>query len=121
VVWLGPAARVLIDALPRTDGRWVFPDKAGGPRRSIGHYWRVVREQAGFPDVRLHDLRHTFASHAVSRECPPPVVARLLGHKTLAMTMRYVHADDKEAEAAAAKMGDILDQLLAKNKNYRKK
>ena len=48
---------------------------------------------------------------------PPPVVARLLGHKTLAMTMRYVHADDKEAEAAAAKMGDILDQRLAKNKN----
>ena len=66
-VWLGPAARALIDALPRTDGRWVFPDKAGGPRRSIGHYWRVVRERAGFPDVRLHDLRHTFASHAVSR------------------------------------------------------
>lgn len=65
-VWLGDDARALIDALPRyRNTPWLFWNvKLGRPIATINHIWRDVRENAGLPNVRLHDLRHTFASHA---------------------------------------------------------
>ena len=72
-----------------------------------------MRRQAGIEDVRLHDLRHTFASHAVMRSVPLPVVARLLGHAGTPMTLRYAHVSDRETEAAAERVGDALAFILA--------
>lgn len=63
-------------------------------------------------DVRLHDLRHSFASHAVVNGVPLPVVARLLRHARIAMTMRYAHIGDDAAEAAAERVGARLAELL---------
>ena len=54
--------------------------------------------------MRLHDLRHTFASHAVLQGVPLPVVSRLLGHKQPSMTLRYAHVGDRETEAAAERI-----------------
>ena len=89
---------------------WVFPDQDGtGPRRSCLATWRVVRIRAGVPDVRVHDLRHTFASHAVMRGVPLPIVSRLLGHASLQMTMRYAHVGDQETAAAAALVSNRID------------
>ena len=50
-----------------------------GARTDLG-LWKKVRKLAGIEDVRLHDLRHTFASQAAMQGIPLPVVARLLGH-----------------------------------------
>ncbi len=71
-----------------------------------------MRRQAGIEDVRLHDLRHTFASHAVLRGIPLPVVSRMLGHKRPTMTLRYAHVGDREIEAAAERIGAAIARAL---------
>ena len=60
----------------------------------------------------MHDLRHTYASHAVMQGVPLPIVSRLLGHATLAITMRYAHVGDRETAAAAERVGRRIEQLL---------
>ena len=85
------------------------------PRRQLSHHlalWRLVREDAGIEDVRLHDLRHSFASHAVLRGIPLPVVSRLPGHKRPSMTLRYAHVGDRETEAAAERIGAAIARAL---------
>ena len=74
--------------------------------------WYAIRKEAGIEDVRIHDLRHTFASHAVMQGTPLPVVARLLGHSRTTMTMRYAHTGDRETEAAAERIGGVISWML---------
>ena len=62
--------------------------------------------------MRIHDLRHTYASHAVLQGVPLPVVSRLLGHKHPSMTLRYAHVGDREVEAAAERIGAAIAREL---------
>lgn len=66
----------------------------------------------GAEDVRLHSLRHTFASHAVLQAIPLPVVSRLLGHKRPSMTLCYAHVGDRESGAAAVRIGVAIARAL---------
>lgn len=106
-VFLSCAAQALIGGQPRTGSPYVFPSLKDGsrPRSRELSLWRKVRREVGIEDVRLHDLRHTFASHAVMGHVSLPVVARLLGHSRDRMTLRYAHVGDSEAEAAAERIG----------------
>lgn len=73
----------------------------GGGRISIGRTWRDLRERAELDDVRLHDLRHAFASDAIMAGIPLAHVGKLLGHQQMSTTQRYAHiADDALREAA---------------------
>jgi integrase len=63
----------------------------GKPVLSNDHWFKPVLKAAGIVDFRWHDLRHTFASWLVQDGVPLDRVSRLLGHKSLAMTMRYAH------------------------------
>ena len=113
-VWLSSAARAVMDRLPQT-ARWMFPSRrTNGPlsHGALDETWRQVREEADLRDVRLHDLRHTFASHAVLQGIPLPVVSRLLGHKRPSMTLRYAHVGDRETEAAAERIGAAIARAL---------
>jgi site-specific recombinase XerD len=58
---------------------------------NIQKSWRRVRAMAGLEDVRLHDLRHTFASVAVSNGMSLPLIGALLGHSQPSTTARYAH------------------------------
>ena len=114
-VFLNVQARSILARQPRTGGAYVFPSSTDGaaarsPELSL---WRKVRRQAGIEDVRLHDLRHTFASYAVMQSVPLPVVSRLLGHAGTRMTLRYAHVGDRETEAAAERVGVALASVLA--------
>ena len=71
-----------------------------------------MHKKARFADIRPHDLRHSFASHAVLQGVPLPVVSRLLGHKCPSMTLRYAHVGDRETEAAAERIGFAIAQAL---------
>jgi site-specific recombinase XerD len=62
----------------------------------------------GLADVRLHDTRHTVATHTVMQGVPLPIVARLLGHRHPSMTLRYTHVGDREIEAAAERVGRTI-------------
>ena len=114
-VFLNAQARAVLARQPRTaDACYVFPAADGGSARSPDlSLWRKARRRAGLDDVRLHDLRHTFASHAVMRGAPLPVVSRLLGHRSPRMTLRYAHAGDRETAAAAERIGAGLAAALA--------
>ena len=113
-VILSAEAQDILDRQLRTESPYVFPRPGDGsrPRSSELSLWRKVRRDADIDDARLHDLRHTFASHAVMARVPLPVVAHLLGHANFGMTLRYAHAGDREAEEAAERIGTAVADLL---------
>ena len=113
-VFLSNEAQAIV-ARQRRTGAFVFP-AADDPARHRSlelSLWRKVRRTAGLEGVRLHDLRHTFASHAVMAGVPLPVVSQLLGHAQLRMTLRYAHVSDRETEAAAERIGTAISAVLA--------
>ena len=113
-VLLSAPARAILERQPRSAGAYVFPSPLdpGRPMSSGLPLWYRVRKEARIEDVRLHDLRHTFASHAVLQGIPLPVVSRLLGHKRPSMTLRYAHVGDREVEAAAERIGVAIARVL---------
>ncbi len=111
--FLNSAAEAVLARRPRTGGPWVFPSPRD-PSRPLSRtlaLWPLLRRRAGIEDARLHDLRHTVASHAVLRGVPLPVVARLLGHSRVSMTLRYAHVRDREVEEAAERIGKAITAL----------
>ena len=82
---------------------YVFPGKfPGRPLEDIKNFWQEVTALADLESIRIHDLRHTFASHLVSSGVSLPIVGKLLGHTQAETTLRYAHlADDPLREAAS--------------------
>lgn len=108
-VWLGAEVRALLDALPRHRSRpEVFWDDARDRPLSLTHHWQRWRFEAGLPGVRIHDLRHSFASHAAGMSETLPMIGKLLGHAKIASTARYAHLDDKDIFLAAGRIGDLI-------------
>lgn len=124
---LPQAARAILSTLPRfPDNPYVVAGKVAGRHLSdLQHPWRRIRALAELDDVRIHDLRHTYASNAVSSGMPIQMVGRLLGHTQLQTTMRYAHlADDPvrraaEENAAALSAGLGLGAAPARRPNLR--
>ena len=112
-VLLSLEARAIIERQPRSGSSWVFPSPSDPTRaRTDLGLWKTVRKLAGIEDVRLHDLRHTFASQAAMQGIPLPVVARLLGHAQVQMTLRYAHVSDRDVEAAAERIGGVMAGIM---------
>ena len=115
---LSGQARAILGRQPRGESPFVFPSPLdpARPRGLDFRFWHRVRQEAGIEDVRLHDLRHTMASHAVMNGVPVPVVSRVLGHANVQMTLRYAHLADRDIEAAAERVGDAMGALMAGRK-----
>ena len=93
----------------RIDIQYVFYDPVTGkPYKDVKHSFHSACKRTGIRDFHFHDLRHTFASHLVMAGVDITTVKELLGHKTLAMTLRYSHL----APAHKVKAMDILDNTL---------
>ncbi len=111
-IWLSSPARQVLDRLPR-GSRWVFPaSKRSGPMSSeaLYRYWRALRDAAGLPDVRLHDLRHSYASFALRQGETVPTIGRLLGHRDPSTTLKYTHFADAMVRRAVEAVGTALDR-----------
>ena len=102
-IWLSDRAKGYIDAIPHKRGNpYVFPGQRTGSRLvNLQKPWRKLRAIAGLDDVRIHDLRHTYASLAVSQNLSLPIVGKLLGHKSTKSTERYAHLYDEVMKDAA--------------------
>ena len=99
-VWLGPEAAKVVAALPRSeDSDQLFPDDLTSSR--LGYFWRIVREEAGLAGLRIHDLRHAWASQGVMNGVGLTTVGRLLGHRRRETTAIYAHLDDHALRGAA--------------------
>lgn len=112
VVQLPPPARAVLNALPRK-GPFVFPNRRGNsPMTDLGLRWQKLRDLAGLDGVRIHDCRHTFASHAVMSGLDLYTVGRLLGHADVASTERYAHLADEHVRAAAGRISGIVHEAM---------
>lgn len=107
---LSDEAIAIIQALPhRPDSPWLFPGHTPGrPLSDLYLFWNHLRRKLGLDDVRIHDLRHTFASILVNAGHSLYEVQRLLGHSDPRTTMRYAHLEQNSLLTAAGTVGAIL-------------
>ena len=115
-VCLPPAAVKVLADLPRVRGNpWVIVGrKRGTHMRDLSDAWETVRKRADLEDVRLHDLRHSYASRALALGESLPVIGKLLGHTQVETTARYAHlARDSVRESAARIAASIRADLHA--------
>jgi integrase len=104
-----PACRLLAEMRERADSDWLFPARSGdGHRSHINATWIGLRKAAKLPGVRLHDLRHTYATILASSGLSLPVIGKLLGHTTPIMTQRYAHLTDDPLRQATERVGSII-------------
>ncbi len=113
---IGEPAVDLLESMPRYVGSpYVIPgQKAGQHLIGLPHIWMRIRENAGLPDVRIHDLRHSFASAAAQSGMSLPFIGALLGHRELATTNRYVHLMSDPLKVAANTVSTKISEALKK-------
>jgi integrase len=106
---LNGQALALLRAIPRTENPYIFPSPVNGkPSASLFFPWDRIRKRAGLKDVRLHDLRHSFASFLVNQGISLYVVQGLLGHAHSRTTQRYAHLAHETLLDAAQRVGDVV-------------
>ena len=110
---VGAAAMDLLTDRERR-GAFVIPGADVGRSRSgLKKPWRAIQRHAGLEGVRIHDLRHTFASIGAGASLGLPIVGKLLGHSQPATTARYAHLDADPLRRASNIIGDHLRAALA--------
>src|SRR5882762_10423981 len=93
----------------QTESPFLFPGaEEGKPLEGIRKAWESVCRTAKLNDVRIHDLRHTYASHLVSAGMSLPIVGRLLGHTQPQTTARYAHLADDPLRQATNRFASII-------------
>lgn len=102
------------------NGNYIFENpKTRKPYVNIYHSWNTARKEAGIPDFRLHDLRHTAASYMVNNGVSLYDVKAILGHSNFATTQRYAHlSDDKLRDSSnilAKHLGASIAPLVGEN------
>lgn len=112
-IWLNSQALAIIEALPRReDCPFVFPNAAGSKPLSLANWWPGFRRTCAMPDLRIHDLRHSFASTAIMDNVPLATIGKLLGHLLPETTAKYAHlADDVIADAAVRISGGLAQAI----------
>lgn len=111
---IGAPARLLLSGLPQIEeSPYVFPGRTKDrPLIEINRVWYAVRHAAKLDDVRLHDLRHSFASVSASSGGSLLIIGKLLGHRETATTAKYAHLFDDPVKAAAdATAGQLVKWL----------
>jgi integrase len=113
IVLNSPAVTVLDALKPEKDNPFVIIGaKAGTHLTDLDRPWRIVCAHAGIEGVRIHDLRHTFASVGAGASLGLPIVGKLLGHTQASTTQRYAHLDaDPLRQASNLIAGRIASAL----------
>ena len=103
------AARVLADLSRMPDNPWVIPGRIKGTyMRNVNNPCNIIRARAGLEDVRLHDIRHSYASRALALGESLPMIGKLLGHTQVETTARYAHLARDSVQESAARIADSI-------------
>lgn len=110
VIRLNAAAVEVLKAIPRRDDNphVICGRRLGACLVNLEKPWRRIRAEAGLEDVRLHDLRHSFASVAAAQKGSLPMIGRLLGHNHTRTTARYAHLADDPVDGLNATVGEAI-------------
>jgi len=113
-IHLNALAVALLGELPRVAGNdYVLPGrKEGGSITELKTSWRAIRSKAGLDGVRLHDIRHTFASIAAGAGASLHMIGKLLGHRNPATTQRYAHLANDPMRSVGQQIADTLEAAL---------
>jgi integrase len=113
-IYLSAAAQTVLAALPRIEGNphIIAGAKDGAPRADLKKPWAAVTKAAGLEGVRLHDLRHSFASVGAGASMGLPVIGKLLGHSQAATTHRYAHLDADPLRRAVDAIGATITAAM---------
>ena len=111
---LPPPALAVLTTLPRIENNphVIAGHRTGAPLVNLEKPWRAIRARAGLDDVRLHDLRHAFASIAASSGLGLPIIGKILGHTQPATTARYAHLASDPVKAAAAAVAEKIASAM---------
>jgi integrase len=112
-IYLNDAAIEVLNGVPRLEPFVIAGAKAGQPYKNLSRAWEIVRAKAGLDDVRLHDLRHSFASLAASKGHSLLMIGKLLGHRVPSTTQRYAHLTRDAASAVADELGGAIATAIA--------
>jgi integrase len=114
-IHLSAPARAVFSALPRVKGNpyVIVGAKNGAHLVNLEKPWRRIRADAELPDVRLHDLRHSFASFGAGAGMGLPIIGKLLGHSQPQTTARYAHLDHDPVKAANEAIGRRIAAAMA--------
>lgn len=113
-VYLSNAAIDVLDRLPRAGTYVVAGDNPSKPRADLKRPWKRISEHAGIADVRIHDLRHTFASIGAAQGLSLQVIGKLLGHKSPETTARYAHLTEDPLKRALNQMSESYGAISGK-------
>jgi integrase len=113
-IYLSAAAQVLLQGLPRlADNPYLIPGEIdGAPRADLKKPWRAVTRAAGLEGLRIHDLRHSFASLGASASLGLHIIGKLLGHAQPATTARYAHLDADPMRRAVETIGATISAAI---------
>lgn len=116
VVFLPQPAIDILNGMTRIGSYVIASDSAGTkdekPRADLKRPWAAISKRAGLEDVRLHDLRHSFASIGAESGLGLPVIGALLGHSSAQTTKRYAHAADEASRRAVGAIGGQIAAAL---------
>ena len=112
VVLLGEAAVKIIGSLPRVGEYVIFGTEPDQPRTDLKRPWNAIRARAGIKDVRLHDLRHSFASVGAGAGLGLPIIGKLLGHSQPRTTAKYAHLADDPLRRAAEEVSNKISVMM---------
>lgn len=112
-IWLNQQALTILQEQPRQpDCPYVFPSWDGSAPLNPNSWWFAFRRTCALPDVRLHDLRHSFASTAIMDNVPLATIGALLGHLLPETTAKYAHLSDDVIADAARRISGNLAQAI---------
>lgn len=122
IIRLNKAAMSELQAIPRIDGNAhvIAGDRKGRHLDGLRKPWQRIRKLAGIEDVRLHDLRHSFASVAAEGGASLGVIGKLLGHTQVTTTGRYAHLTEATVDRANEVVGDHILGVLGQSKGAAK-
>jgi integrase len=118
-IYLSAAAQAVLADLPRIEGNphIIAGAMDGAPRADLKKPWRAVTRAAGIEGLRLHDLRHSFASFGAGASLGLPIIGKLLGHSQAATTQRYAHLDADPLRRAVDTIGATISAAMDARKN----
>jgi integrase len=113
-IYLSAAALAILSALPRIQGNpfIIAGAKHGAPRADLKKPWAAVTKAARLEGVRIHDLRHSFASVAAGASLGLPIIGKLLGHSQASTTQRYAHLAADPMHRAAETIGATIEAAM---------